>query len=479
MPFHLRSAYEDEADVLVGLSRINPLKLQLNPRLYTAYGGIYFYLLGACIALASILTPLKLVPSLGFYLAHLEQLWWLYLAGRLLSVAAYVASVLLAYAIGRKLWDEWTGFWAGLFFAVCPGTVFQAHYMKSHPVGVVALMGMFYFCGAILRGQDDRGQWLWVGAMLGLAAGATNYLWSAVVFLPMTAWLSSRRMKPAVLAFGCAVIVYFITNPFLVTEFETSLRLMAGSVHHASLDIRYIWKFPFEAYPKALTVPLALWTLAGLLALEWKDPVWTLTASGLLYYFCFTWMGQSPDRLISIRHFPGIFLGFLLAGRLVSREIARNGKRRRLAAVLAAVAAAYAFSISGVMDYNYYREACGHSTKDEAGAWIENNIPKGSQIGLLRLPQPANTPYFQWNQYRLQFVGLRTIKSAGGRELLPEHLVLTAASYDDRLELASLLEKRYELLKVFHPFSLRWLGIPEGEICGNPVVSIYRKELKH
>ena len=46
--------FVDESNVFICLSRIKPLRLEFNPRIYTAYGAAYFLTLGGWMALFTI-----------------------------------------------------------------------------------------------------------------------------------------------------------------------------------------------------------------------------------------------------------------------------------------------------------------------------------------------------------------------------------------------------------------------------------------
>ena len=485
--FFDRTGFEDEAANLIALARIRPDRLQFNPKLYTAYGGAYFLILGVWIGLLSAFTPVVIRPSLSYYLAHIDKMAWLFLAGRLLAAAAYVLSALLTYKIGTRHWGKKAGLWAGLFFAAAPGNIFLTHLMKPGPVGFLGLIGVFFFCAEILDGRSERATWLKAGACLGLAAGATNYLWDGGMLFIVTLWLRARWQKAdwrrdflfSVQAVAAALAIYFLTNLFLIIEYKTAWRSMMRSGEHASRQMIEVWNWALFGFPKVVTPPVAALVLAGLLAKNNRsDPKRFLAMFGFVYYVCLAWMGQGGKQLMSIRHFPATFLACLLAGCLISdwTKPAVSRWKAKLALAAAVAALGYACLMSAVLDFNYHLESVGRSTKEVSGDWIEREIPAGNELGFLRLPQPSNAPYFHWNRYRLSFIEDHVMEADPPFEALPQYLVLTAYDHDPRILLKPLLDKRYVSVKRFEPFSFWGIGHSLGEDLANPLIEIYRRK---
>lgn len=474
--FHLRSGHEDESNFLVAISRLRPHRLELNPRIYY-YGGAYVYLLGAWIAAGAALTPAVLVPRLGFYLEHTPQIAWIYLLGRLLSAAVYGIAVWLVYRTGKKFFSRPAAVIAATLFAFAPGIVLQTHYMKPHLLGSVFTLAAFHFCASLLRTGNTR-HGVWAGVLVGLAGGSALHMWSAALIPLFTAAIRLKagrswraEGKWLTLSGGAAVLAYLLTNPFWLTEFGTVWKAMRTVVEFGGPGWRFshIPQFVLVGLPKSLTWPLWLclgWGLATRRNL--KDPVRLLAFSSLLGLGMTVWVYPAVALLDHLRYFPALSLACLLAGVRGSEE---KGWRR----FLWVGAAAYAAVASAVLDHNLHLEAAGNSTKERAGAWVEQHIPPRSELGFVRLPQPSNTPYFQWNRYRLRFMEVGVLAKADRPKKLPRYLVLTCPGYDFRPELRNTLDRHYRLLQAFEPFSLLWVRPPAGELYGNPWIGVYER----
>jgi len=480
--FYLRSGAEDDAPTLVGLSRIRPDRLEFNPKVYS-YGGLWFYSMGAWMAAVAAVSPLTLSGSVAFYLANPDKAAWLHLAGRLFSAAHFILGALLVYLIGRSLFGRETGFWAGLFFAVSPSIVLQAHTIKPHMLGAVCVMGVFYFCAKAIR-EGGRGTWLGAGIMVGAAAGSAPYL-SLSSGLVAAAFLLRLRgqgrsalseWRHVAAAGAASLVVFCATNPFFVYAPATSWPALKriGQASPA-LNLAYLWIFPVNGFVKSVGLPTALLVLCGLAdRRNLSEPMRRWTACAFLYYLGMTWFMQTADSMVGGRNFPAFFAGFLLAGDAVARwSRASSGPRRWVGRGVGLAAALYACLVCLVIDQNLHLDAARRSNQWAAGDWIEANIPAGSEIGFQRLPQPSTSPFFQWARYRLKFFDMTRVRELPPREF-PPYLVLVSSASDETRRVPS-LPVRYVPIRSFDHFGLSGLRLPTGSIYGNPRIDIYRR----
>lgn len=482
--FFIRSGHEDESNPLVAVSRIRPHRLEFNPKNYF-YGGTYIYLLGAWLAGTSLWLPAVFRASVPEFLARPELAAWLYLSGRLFSAATYLLATALLWLVGRRLFGRRAGLLAALFFAASPGIVIQAHYMKPHLLGALALLGAYCICCRILE-SGGRRLWLFAGALVGLEVGAVYSHWPAAVLPAVAAWLRARgragawREEAAGLAWAAAGAAagFLLFNFFIPLEPSASLAGLSAVARFARGDPMRIAELVLEGLPKGLTLPVFLWVAAGVAGRDHKAcPESLLAVVAFAAHLAAAAMYPEMNRIDSIRYFPAVSLGCLLAGRRAALWSSRASSplmpRLSLAAALAA--AAYAAVWSGVLDHNFRLSSTADSTHRRAGRWIEENLPPGSEIGMLRLPQPANSPYFQWNRYRLKFFEPAELARIASREEAPAHLVLASPTYDDRKVVGGILESCYEPLVSFEPYSILWLRPPEGEFHANPPIRVYKR----
>jgi len=470
--FHLRSAYEDEANILRGVATLKPHRLQFNPRVYF-YGNSYIFLLAGWIGASSLVTPVALVPGIAYYLEHVDKMAAIFLSGRALSAVIFWFCALLLIVVGKRHFSERAGLIAAGLFLVSPALAYQSHYMKPHLLGNAFILISFCLAADMLKTKDTR-KGILAGAAVGLAAAAAIHLSSAVVIVAAAFALRlyegaefRSEVRWVVLSALSFFAAFLIVNSYFVTEYATTMAALGRVSTFLVLNPLKILKFLFVGLPLALTAPIFLCFSFGLLDQGNRTSsagrlallsIAALLASSILY--------PTVDTFDSIRYFGGSLVGFLLAGAALAST-------RPTFKVFAGVAFAYGLTVSSVMNYNLYLDATDRSTKDRAGTWIESSIPKGSELCLLRLPQPSNSPYFQWNRYRLRFVEPERLKTLTS-DSLPEYIVLTHAAGDDGPHFKP-LAKHYELVKKFEPFSLGWINFPIGQVHGNPLIEIFKR----
>jgi hypothetical protein len=102
----------------------------------------------------------------------------------------------------------------------------------------------------------------------------------------------------------------------------------------------------------------------------------------------------------------------------------------------------------GVYAADLAGEAGARNTRAAAADWIDANVPSGANIGLLRFPEPAHTPPFRWDRYRLSI--FESTAALAERET-PEWIVARRAAWD---VLERSFRNRYDEVREFP--SARW-----------------------
>ena len=186
---HLLSYHPDEFHSLRGalsLAAGDP-----NPHFFN-YGSLYLYLVGiACLWHDSVLGQADLLSALlkgtG---AHAEMAAWV-LDARIVTVLCAVATVIVVFLAGKRLFGLWGGVAAGASLAVAP-----LHVLHSHYATVDVPLALFVaLCIYLSIGLTQRRTWracILAGAAAGLAAGV-KYNGGLVVLVPVLCCLLSRE----------------------------------------------------------------------------------------------------------------------------------------------------------------------------------------------------------------------------------------------------------------------------------------------
>lgn len=487
--FYLRSAHEDEQSFLIILSRMRPWRLEMNPHLFT-YGGAYIYSLGAWLAAGAVLHLASLHMSIAPYLADPGQMASLYFVGRLYTVACYLGCVLLLARIGRRHLGAEAGLFAALFFLLSPGVVVQAHVLKNHMLWCLFVLWTLDLSLTLLS-EGGLALYAAAGAVSGLAVGAFLAAWPACLVVGFAGALriwalrkpAAAEAKGVALAGAASVAAFFATNPYWLLDWREARAEMKVLSGWSTFDLTHPFLFLDHAFAHAVTWPVFAAIAAGAawaLVKGRREPALWLCLFAFLAGLAMMTTVNGVTVVRQVRYFLGFLaVGQLLAGRAVA-DLLRERSSRRPWLIAALVAAAANLALAGATcAYNFHADAGDHSTHVESGAWIEAHVPAGASIGLLRLPQPSNAPYFRYDRYDLRFIASAPLFAALPPAELPEYVATTSPDYDDRPAMEPNLS-RYELAAEFNRAQLvPWIKVDPTATTADPQIDLYRlKQVK-
>lgn len=482
--FYVRSEYEDEQSALLALSRMRPRQLNFNPHLFT-YGGAYLYPLGAWEGFGAVVGAVRLHTSLAPYLADPAKMGALYYWGRALSAFAYIGCALLLLRIGRAGLGAGTGPLAGLLFLLMPAAIVHAHSLKNHIVWTFFALLTLNRCQAVLA-RGGLKDYALAGAAAGLTVGAFLMGWPATIFVALAAFLRRRAgrctaaeaARGTALAAFCAVAAFFATNPYWLLSLGEAVAEMKALAGNSYFDWRSPAIFLGMSMRRAITLPVTVLLFAGMLVAARRgrrDPDLLLVLGCLLAGLTFAWASPDVVTAFGARYGLGwVALGLLLAARAATVAWENAGSRARLWLAAAGVALALHLGLTAATYAHSFRlDEGARSNHVLAGAWIEKNIPAGSAIGMLRLPQPSNAPFFRYDLYELVFIEPALFPSLPSAQL-PRYLAVTAPIHDDRPAMEPNLS-RYESLAVFERARLvPWIAVDPVSSNANPRIEVYR-----
>lgn len=183
-------------------------------------------------------------PVYPLFVAVFDQGDRLYLPFVIASSIVGAITAVMAYLIGRELFDSWTGMFAGLYSAVYP--YFVVHDVAVQETGLftcVTAVTIFLLLRAQKRGSNNL--WIFAGIALGSAA-LTRASILPFVFL-LIGWLLIRSRRAAVLV---TMAFCVMTVPWLIRNYYT-----LGEPVLTSQTGRFLWiahnSSTFARYPEA------------------------------------------------------------------------------------------------------------------------------------------------------------------------------------------------------------------------------------
>lgn len=409
LQFGLPSVYNpDEAAIMA--RALSFAKGTLNPENFL-YPTFYFYVLFVWVGAY---LGLLLLTGQAESVAALQALFFtdptpIYTAGRILGVAAGVATLVALHRLGARLFDTRTALAAAIFLTVAPLHVRDSHYVKHDVPATLAVVLAYLAIARVWPGAaapDGRSRLpanrdvLVAGAACGVAFSTHYYC----IFLGVplagavaaSSWrdglgAAARRIAAAALA---SALVFFALSPFIALEPLTAWRDITGN--RAIVIDRAVEGGAFSSAARYLR--MLLFDSAGFVVI-------TLAAAGAVWM-----LARDRARALLLLSFPLTFALFIFNTAPASRYLtpvlpfcalfaawtlarAAQGRRLRPAVFWMLVAAAAAPSLAASVRAGlFFREA---DTRALAESFVHQRIPAGAAVAI----QPHSvmlTPSREW-----------------------------------------------------------------------------------
>jgi hypothetical protein len=309
------------------------------------------------------------------------------------------------------------------------------------------------------------------GLGAGLAVGS-NLAVGFVLGLPLLARILREEGSwlYGVVGMMSGLVMVIATNPYLAfspRHFAWELTIYSPS--HFHLGLASLASFAATAVPEGLGVALgsigALALARGIIVDKSRRLLALLVIGGSLLI-----LGRFPEFAASTSslrlHYANAAIIVVLAADLLSLF-----PRPTFLVLCVAVLADVGWRGLAYMQ-NIRLESGATSTRTLAADWIDQRIPKDSTVGLLRYPEPAHTPPFSWNNYRL--IVFEATKDLIGHPL-PEWIVARRGGWD---ALTDDFRGRYEEISDFPSAHMLGLQPRDDSFFANAGMMILRLKNK-
>ncbi|MBI5684828.1 MAG: hypothetical protein HZC54_07090 [Verrucomicrobia bacterium] len=437
----------DEPLTLMALANMRPRQFDFNPRM-VEYGGLHVYGTGAVMTLAHALGFGRIAGDVTHYADHPEHIAGLYIAGRLLMVLYNVGIAVLLFMFGRAVAavsdrgspeqnreqpaaggrrynaDLLCGWAAALIWLLSPPSLAFSHIINPHlPAAFYATLAAWL----AWRATDVPNLRCWLGASAASGAAAACALNAAASFLVVpamavfVAYTLEDRLKPELqqdggwraglslfarlcaaaarplgLAALMAAAFYLALNPYCFANLDVLREELArfGQFRSPMLGVENVFMFCFGPLPHAIGT-------AGLgAALFGAATLWQSSAAGraLTGYaaaglLLSAWLaGSDAGEALSIR-----FAMFVLPLLCLFGATALFGGWPRWARGGAAVIIATGCVVASVV----YMASFTRTPRDDAGEFINRELPAGSTLAAPESPGPYEMPAFDFSRVRL------------------------------------------------------------------------------
>jgi Dolichyl-phosphate-mannose-protein mannosyltransferase len=214
----IRNSYAfDEDKLLESLARTDPARLGIDPKLYE-WGTLHLELVLGTLEGAQALGVFKRPWREAFRQMVHGEFEKVYVAGRLVSVFADLATVFLVFLLGVETAGSAVGLWAAALVAFSAGHVLQASQIRVD-VTATTLVTLTVLLAARLSEAARPRNWLAIGLVAGLAVSAkysTVLMVGAVLVLLL--WKNRQRWGAARWALVGVPAGFLIGEPFVITN---------------------------------------------------------------------------------------------------------------------------------------------------------------------------------------------------------------------------------------------------------------------
>ena len=434
----------DEYFVMSAIKNLNPYKFQFDPKYYV-YGGGLIYTGAVFLQAASWMGFVHLIPEQTYYMRNPSEIGKLYLVLRFMIVLFAAMGVFIVYCITKNIYGEGIALLSWGIIMAIPVTYEASHTIEPHIFVLPFFALAFYYAYKSITSniKDIRKNYILSAIFAGFSIGtqaSSLYIVFAFFSALIINYKNNRLQRKMLLRY---VLVYalisigacLLINPFYLLNYKgliLDLQYGAGNVEtqnpHFWIPSQLTW-FLFLLF----TTTTIYHTVSrkkdyfGMLSLSCIIPgifIYITTKTHIPYVYPILPL----LAILSVKMFTGICFRI-------------EGKWKYACVVLMVTC----FLIFPVARSAYYLRNFTSENRDLAGEWINNNVPKGSIIGVIYPPNSWDCMAFRFFNYKL--VDYRK-KDFGNVEKLPD-IVLTVGQL-----LPKRLSNKYSVVKVYESKSI-------------------------
>ena len=381
----------DEANIM---ARSLAVARGLDPGYYLYPSFFFYFLFGVMGALYVVGRAVGRYGSLGaFQDRFFTDPTDFYLAGRLVGVAAALATIVLTYHLAAKHFGRTAARASALFVAVAYFNVRDAHYLKHDvPSGFLLILALW----AIDRATQRKTLQAYgvAGVALGVAFATHYYLiFLAPAFIAFH-WASRRleQFSHVIAAGAVSAVTFFLLSPYVVLRLPVALEHMQGNrqiVLDRSMDtgariFPSLGLYVDFLLTQGLGYLLVGLTLVGVL-LAWRRGLTELALWGVFPALFFAF--------ITYTFFAGRYLNPILPCLAVFAGLSIASLETRFGKAFAGLVAGLACLQPLYQSIQIDRLLAGDDTRTLARRWIVDNVASGETLVLqsysVPLPQSA------------------------------------------------------------------------------------------
>jgi 4-amino-4-deoxy-L-arabinose transferase-like glycosyltransferase len=318
-----------------------------------------------------------------------------YLIGRFWSLALAVAAIPVVFALGRRAFNQQVGLIGAVLWTVLPEAIHHGRTVRTESPAMFFGLVALYFC--VRAWQEPRRRWwLLAGVAVGLAVASRYFMVTLVPCLVAASVLPLRRDRhraffAAITALVASAVAFVLATPYALLDLGTLMKDLGAQnePHKVASGLSrtgQAWWYVREAIPSALTWPLYVAALLGiLLILRQRRPYQLLLVAYCGIFLVAISSSNQYWQRWTFAMLPILVLFAAVAVQKLSTFVAARAPRALHPRVLVPVALTGVLAIMPLSDIratNDYDEA--QTTSAQAREWMQDNVPAGSRVSQLQ-----------------------------------------------------------------------------------------------
>jgi hypothetical protein len=447
------------------------------------------------------------LPDVGALAARLNQDPTIfYLIGRMLTVFLSVATVLLVYLIGRKMYNFRMGFLAALFLIFSPEHNKISHYMEPDSPMIFFLCLSFLFIWFIYT-RGEKKFYLLAGVAAGLAT-ATKY-GGQILFLPLVLahlFYCLENKVPLrkaifssnlILSGGAFLLSFLAACPYAVLDFPTFWRDFRWQSRHlytvghfgdSTADPAWLFylKYGFRENVGRWSQFLVAGGMLYAFIRHRKKDLLLLSYPLVLFIIIGGWKTRATRYMLPLAPFL-ILLGALFLDAFLSRlkglSLSRPWRLKipPLAEKIVGAGLVLLFLLAPAYKVVMVdRSLTQQDTRILAKEWVERNIPKGTRIALESYCPPLPPQAYELSyrhtlsQVNPGWLSSRKIQYVITSSAMSARFVRFPKEFPQEAHFYQSLDQSAVLIKSFAPAWEEYKNDPPLTDLHNPTIKIYR-----
>jgi|GEM_PF-3745215 len=407
----LRTYHPDEQYIIKTISHMNPARLDFNPRTFI-YPPFFFYQVASGITIGKLFNFVTVKRDIVYYMLHPEEMARVYIGGRIVIAMMGVGIVFLVYIIGKTLYGAKVGLVGSAIITIIPIFVLVSHFIKPDvPMTFWATLSLLF---SIYIYRTGRMKWyILAGIATGLSIGSKYpMLLSFLVVITAHILRKTSRLRDIFYAFLFTVISFIITSPYIILDWQRFFHdtrwlgdlVARQNLFHNILDAAFFHSMVSFKY--AVSPLIFLMLLYGIIraVIEKDNLKFLFLASITPSVAClFSMRVRSTEYIISSLPIVSVLAARYCAGwewDMVNSRMKRIGKICGTGILTIAILTGFCYTFSFVRVM-----ALSSNTRTEVSCWIDENIPKGSMIGMSQYPVIYRMPSINPQKFSIIYGG--------------------------------------------------------------------------